>query len=235
MSLKQQISDDMKAAMRAKETERLATIRLLLAAIKQKEVDERVELDDAAVAAVIEKLVKQRKDSVTQYEAAGRQELGQPVQVRDPAGEPAAHPDDRDGLARAAEAIGLRVVADDTWSDLFSKILSEKIETQLGCGRPTLLCDYPVSEAALARVNPDDPRFADRFELYACGVELANGFGELTDPDEQRRRLDAQMVEKARLYGERYPVDEDFLAALAIMPAASGVIRSPRSENTPVG
>ena len=131
--------------------------------------------------------------------------------------------DDRDGLARAAEALGLRVVADDTWSDLFSKILSEKIETQLGCGRPTLLCDYPVSEAALARVNPDDPRFADRFELYVCGVELANGFGELTDPDEQRRRLEAQMVEKARLYGERYPVDEDFLAALAIMPAASGV------------
>ena len=83
--------------------------------------------------------------------------------------------------------------------------------------------DEPVSEAALARVNPDDPRFADRFELYVCGVELANGFGELTDPDEQRRRLEAQMVEKARLYGERYPVDEDFLAALAIMPAASGV------------
>ena len=75
MSLKARISEDMKSAMKAKETARLAAIRLLLAAIKQKEVDERAELDDAAVNAVIEKLVKQRKDSVTQYEAAGRQDL----------------------------------------------------------------------------------------------------------------------------------------------------------------
>ena len=75
MSLKARITEDMKTAMKAKEAARLATIRLLLAAIKQKEVDERVELDDAAVAAVIEKLVKQRKDSVTQYEAANRQDL----------------------------------------------------------------------------------------------------------------------------------------------------------------
>ena len=75
MSLKARISDDMKTAMKAKEAAKLAAIRLLLAAIKQKEVDERVELDDAAVAAVIEKLVKQRKDSVTQYEAANRQDL----------------------------------------------------------------------------------------------------------------------------------------------------------------
>jgi lysyl-tRNA synthetase class 2 len=131
--------------------------------------------------------------------------------------------DHRDALVRVAEQLGVRVAADDSWSDLFSKILSEKIEGHLGCGRPTLLCDYPASEAALARVNPDDPRFADRFELYVCGVELANGFGELTDPVEQRRRLEAQMREKARLYGEQYPIDEDFLAALAAMPAASGV------------
>ena len=75
MSLKARISDDMKTAMKAKEAAKLAAIRLLLAAIKKKEVDERVELDDAAVAAVIEKLVKQRKDSVTQYEAANRQDL----------------------------------------------------------------------------------------------------------------------------------------------------------------
>ncbi len=75
MSLKARITEDMKSAMKAKEAGRLAAIRLLLAAIKQKEVDERVELDDTAVAAVIEKLVKQRKDSVTQYEAANRQDL----------------------------------------------------------------------------------------------------------------------------------------------------------------
>lgn len=75
MSLKARISDDMKAAMRAKETARLGAIRLLLAAIKQKEVDERVELDDTAVAAVVEKLLKQRRDSIAQYEAAGRADL----------------------------------------------------------------------------------------------------------------------------------------------------------------
>jgi elongation factor P--(R)-beta-lysine ligase len=90
-------------------------------------------------------------------------------------------------------------------------------------GRPTILDRYPAAEAALARRAPDDPRVAERFELYACGVELANGFGELTDPDEQRRRFQAEMDEKARVYGERYPIDEDFLAALAQMPPASGV------------
>ena len=66
---------------------------------------------------------------------------------------------------------------------------------------------------------------AERFEVYACGVELANGFGELTDPTEQRRRFQAEMDEKDRVYGERYPLDEDFLAALALMPAASGIAR----------
>ena len=75
MSLKQQISDDMKAAMRAKESERLATIRLLLAAIKQKEVDERVELDDGAIVGVIDKMIKQRKDSIAAFTQAGRTEL----------------------------------------------------------------------------------------------------------------------------------------------------------------
>ena len=70
---------------------------------------------------------------------------------------------------------------------------------------------------------PHDPRVAERFELYCCGVELANAFGELTDPAEQRRRFAAEMDEKERVYGERYPIDEDFLAALAIMPQASGV------------
>jgi lysyl-tRNA synthetase class 2 len=82
--------------------------------------------------------------------------------------------------------------------------------------------EYPVTEAALARPSPRDPRVAERFELYACGVELANAFGELTDPVEQRRRFEADMAEKERLYGERYPIDEDFLDALAHMPDASG-------------
>jgi len=129
---------------------------------------------------------------------------------------------DRDRLADAAKTAGIRVAADDTWADVFSRVLVEKIEPFLGLGCPTLLCEYPVPEAALARPCPHDPRVSERFELYACGVELANAFGELTDPVEQRKRLKAEMDEKARIYGERYPVDEDFLSALAIMPQASG-------------
>lgn len=130
---------------------------------------------------------------------------------------------DRGGLAADAIEAGIRVAEDDTWSDIFSRILSERIEPQLGRGRATILCEYPISEAALARPKPGDPRVAERFELYACGVELANAFGELTDPAEQRRRFEADMDEKERIYGERYPIDADFLEALALMPAASGI------------
>ncbi len=130
---------------------------------------------------------------------------------------------DRGGLAADAIEAGIRVTDDDSWSDIFSRILSERIEPRLGRGRATILCEYPISEAALARPKPGDPRVAERFELYACGVELANAFGELTDPEEQRRRFEADMDEKERIYGERYPVDEDFLEALALMPAASGI------------
>jgi lysyl-tRNA synthetase class 2 len=127
---------------------------------------------------------------------------------------------DRDAFAAVA---GVRIAADDTWSDIFSRVLSEKIEPHLGLARPAFLTEYPVSEAALARVKRQDATVAERFELYACGVELANGFAELTDAAEQRRRFAADMDEKARIYGERYPIDEDFLAALAHMPPASGV------------
>ncbi|WP_284179081.1 EF-P lysine aminoacylase EpmA [Rhabdaerophilum sp. SD176] len=134
-----------------------------------------------------------------------------------------AHLADRDGFAEAARGIGLRIAPDDGWTDVFSRVISERIEPHLGLGRATILDRYPVSEAALARPCPDDPRFSERFELYACGVELANAFGELTDPAEQRRRFEADMAEKERLYGESYPLDEDFLDALADMPPASGI------------
>ncbi len=134
-----------------------------------------------------------------------------------------AVPGDRDGLARQAGAGGIRIAGDDGWSDIFSRILVEKVEPNLGRGRPTILYEYPASEAALARPKPGDPRVAERFELYACGVELANGFGELTDAAEQRRRFAEEMDEKMRVHGESYPVDEDFLAALRTMPEASGV------------
>lgn len=130
---------------------------------------------------------------------------------------------DRDALAAQMAASGIAFAADDTWSDLLSRVLVARVEPHLGHGRATILDRYPAPEAALARRSPDDPRTAERFELYACGVELANGFGELTDPAEQRRRFTAEMAEKARVYGESYPLDEDFLAALAQMPPASGI------------
>jgi elongation factor P--(R)-beta-lysine ligase len=129
---------------------------------------------------------------------------------------------DRDRLAAAGHQ-KVRITEDDTWSDIFSKVLVEHVEPNLGQGRLTVLCEYPVPEAALARAKPSDPRVAERFEIYACGVELANGFGELTDAAEQRHRFTLAMDEKQRRYGERYPLDEDFLAAVAQMPQASGV------------
>ncbi|HZR71797.1 EF-P lysine aminoacylase EpmA [Bradyrhizobium sp.] len=129
---------------------------------------------------------------------------------------------DRATLAGAAEA-KVRITTDDTWSDIFSKILVEYVEPNLGHGRLTLLYEYPLPEAALARAVSSDPRIAERFEIYACGVELANGFGELTGAAEQRRRFILAMDEKQRRYGERYPLDEDFLASVACMPEASGV------------
>lgn len=129
---------------------------------------------------------------------------------------------DRDALARLALARGIRITPDDSWSDIFSKVLVEKVEPRLGSPCPEILYEYPMPEAALARPKPDDPAVAERFELYVCGVELANGFGELTDPASQRTRFESDMAEKQVRYGERYPVDEDFLAALALMPPACG-------------
>ena len=125
--------------------------------------------------------------------------------------------------SRLSARAKVRITDDDTWSDIFSKVLVEHIEPNLGQGRLTLLYEYPAPEAALARAKPSDPRVAERFEVYACGVELANGFGELTDAGEQRRRFAQAMGEKQRRYGENYPLDEDFLAAIASMPQASGV------------
>jgi lysyl-tRNA synthetase class 2 len=131
---------------------------------------------------------------------------------------------DRAALARAAVAVEVRCTDDDDWSDIFSRVLVERIEPNLGIGRATILDQYPLVEAALARPARADPRVAERFELYVCGVELANGFGELTDPVEQRARFESEMAEKQRVYGERYPIDEDFLAALEHgLPDCAGI------------
>jgi lysyl-tRNA synthetase class 2 len=136
----------------------------------------------------------------------------------------AAGAGDRDALAAAAAQAGVATAADDTWGDIFSRILADKIEPGLaGHGRAVILYEYPLPLAALARAKPGSDQVAERFELYACGVELANAFGELTDAAEQRARFQAAMDEKQRIHGERYPIDEDFLAALATMPDACGI------------
>ncbi|NKX45298.1 EF-P lysine aminoacylase EpmA [Roseicyclus persicicus] len=129
--------------------------------------------------------------------------------------------DDPAALAAQLSAIGIPPGADDSWSDLFSRLLTARIEPNLGPG-PVILDAYPAPEAALARRSPADPRTAERFELFACGVELANAFGELIDATEQRARFTADMDLKERLYGTRYPLDEDLLAALPHMPPAAG-------------
>ena len=120
--------------------------------------------------------------------------------------------------------VGIEIAANDNWADIFSKILVVRIEPKLGNGRPTILYEYPRCEAALARATPHDPRVAERFELYVCGVELANGFGELTDSGEQRRTLRfRKWTRNSASMASAIPLDEDFLAALAHMPPASGV------------
>jgi len=129
-----------------------------------------------------------------------------------------------DRLAEAARPLGLNPHPGDRWDDLFFRIFLDHIEPKLGIGRPTILYEYPVSMAALSRPKAADPRVCERFEVYVAGLELANAFGELTDPAEQRRRFTADMDLKERLYGERYPIDEDFMAALQHgLPPAAGI------------
>jgi lysyl-tRNA synthetase class 2 len=132
-------------------------------------------------------------------------------------------PEPTERFAAAARHAGVRVAPGDTWGDIFSRVLVERIEPHLGNGEATILCDYPAVQSPLARPKPSNPGLAERFEIYACGIELANGFGELTDPARQRARLEEQMAEKERIYGEQYPIDEEFIAALEFMPPASGV------------
>jgi len=127
-------------------------------------------------------------------------------------------------LREACRNLGISTAEDDSWEDLFFRIFLERVEARLGVGSATLLYDYPISMAALSRPCVGRPWLAERFELYVCGLELANAFGELTDPVVQRARFEEDMEKKFCLYGERYPLDEDFLAALAEgLPASSGI------------
>jgi lysyl-tRNA synthetase class 2 len=127
-------------------------------------------------------------------------------------------------LAEAARPLGIAPHTGDSWEDLFFRIFLASIEPKLGIGVPTVLYDYPISMAALARPKLGDPRLCERFELYVCGLELANAFGELTDAAAQRERFIADQEKKRALYGETYPIDEDFLAALEFgLPESAGI------------
>lgn len=122
-----------------------------------------------------------------------------------------------------AARIGVYVSPGDDWENALLKILMEKVEPNLGNAAPTIITDYPVSMAALARAKPEDARFAERFEVYVCGIELANAFGELTDAKIQRQRFLHDVALRKKVYGDDYPVDEDFLAALEYgLPPSSG-------------
>jgi lysyl-tRNA synthetase class 2 len=113
--------------------------------------------------------------------------------------------------------------AGEPFDDVFFRVMLDAVEPRIGRARPTYLVDWPASMAALSRVSREDPRVAERFELYAGGLELANGFTELTDAGEQRRRLVEEQAWRRR-HGRRvYPLDEPFLEALAGMPDAGGV------------
>ena len=130
---------------------------------------------------------------------------------------------DMGGFRRAAKRLGITPGEKDDWDDIFFRIFLDRIEPHLGHPAPTILYGYPASMAALAKLDDRDPRVAERFELYVAGVELANAFGELTDAAEQRRRFDADNRKRQKLFDETYPADEDFLAAVAQMPPASGI------------
>jgi lysyl-tRNA synthetase class 2 len=126
-------------------------------------------------------------------------------------------------LAQKATAAGVGLGSATAWDDVFFQVFLDRIEPAIGRGRPTFVFDWPAPLAALARRRPDDDRLAERFELYADGLELANAFGELTDPIEQRARFLAE-AEVRRARGRRvYPLDEKLLSALAHMPPTSGV------------
>lgn len=129
-----------------------------------------------------------------------------------------------ESMAPIARGKGYAVDEDTSWEQLFHQILLNEVEPNLGRDRPTVLYDYPISLAALARARPDDPRYAERFELYAGGLELGNAFSELTDPSEQRRRLTAERAERITAGRTVYDLDEDFIRALELgMPPSAGI------------
>ncbi len=131
---------------------------------------------------------------------------------------------DRQALAALAEhRFGQKVTAEDDWDDIYFKIFLSYIEPKLGLEQPTFLYRYPASQAALARKSSDDPHWAERVELYVGNLELANGFAELCDADEQRSRFLEEQALRQKNHKPVWPLDEKFLSALPKMGNAAGM------------
>ncbi len=133
-----------------------------------------------------------------------------------------AHPT-AEGLRAAAEKAGVRVGGADSWDDVFFHLFLQRVEPDLGKSRPAFLLEYPAAMASLARLKPGDERVAERVEVYARGVELGNGFSELTDEKEQRARLVEEQALRRSQSRPAFPLDERFLAAVGRMPPSGGI------------
>lgn len=130
---------------------------------------------------------------------------------------------DLPSLARAARSAGVRVGEAESFEEVFFHLFLQKVEPRLGQDRPTFLTEYPASMASLARLKPGDARVAERVELYARGLELANGFSELTDEREQRARLLFEQEQRRRSGRPAFELDEAFLQAVGRMPPSAGI------------
>lgn len=131
--------------------------------------------------------------------------------------------EDAAALAGAARAAGVALGSAAAWDDIFYQVFLDRIEPALAAAGPTFVFDWPAPLAALARPKPDDPLCVERFELYAGGLELANAFGELTDPVEQRRRFESEAAVRAARGKDVYPIDERLLSALNQLPPTAGI------------
>ena len=131
---------------------------------------------------------------------------------------------DEGALLRRAKEKGYQVNAQTTWEEAYNQILLNEIEPHLGVGKPTILYDYPASQAALSKKKANDPAFAERFEFFLGGIELGNAFSELEDAVEQEARMQADLAERARLGKTAYAIDTDFITALQNgLPRTGGI------------
>ncbi len=129
----------------------------------------------------------------------------------------------KESLKELCREKGFQVEDDEAYEDLFYRIFLNLIEPHLGKDKPTIIHHYPAQMAALAKLDDNDSRYAERFEIYIKGVELANAFSELCDPIEQRKRLEEERLQRQKLGKEIYSIDEEFVQALEHIDSAAGI------------